>query len=197
MYTVVFTFIENSNPATNQLTDWVNDFLTVLVSLVYYANVCVHRHDNVYVHIGITRYWLSVVVVFFFYLPTEDHNILPRQSNCSFIWHIFEIKQHSYGRDCLYLYTQRPGIYILSFSCTISGNTGSSVSGCTGNEIEKQIGIWERRIKGLRRLLLGWDQARPPDAPASLTVDVTGDNSVQVQILEPFDGAIATKFKGN
>ncbi|KAL9894742.1 ankyrin repeat and fibronectin type III domain containing protein wide awake isoform 2-T2 [Glossina fuscipes fuscipes] len=91
---------------------------------------------------------------------------------------------------CQPTYSSRPSI-----SSIIIGNTGSSVSGCTGNEIEKQIGIWERRIKGLRRLLLGWDQARPPDAPASLTVDVTGDNSVQVQILEPFDGAIATKFK--
>uniref|UniRef100_A0A1A9ZLC6 Ankyrin repeat and fibronectin type-III domain-containing protein 1 n=1 Tax=Glossina pallidipes TaxID=7398 RepID=A0A1A9ZLC6_GLOPL len=94
------------------------------------------------------------------------------------------------GTACQPTYSSRPSI-----SSIIIGNTGSSVSGCTGNEIEKQIGIWERRIKGLRRLLLGWDQARPPDAPASLTVDVTGDNSVQVQILEPFDGAIATKFK--
>lgn len=84
-------------------------------------------------------------------------------------------------------------LYLL---CSFTGNTGSSVTGCTGNEVDKQIGIWERRVKGLRRLLLGWDQARPPDAPASVTVDVTGDNSIQVQILEPFDGAIGTKFKG-
>ncbi|XP_061391671.1 uncharacterized protein LOC133327115 [Musca vetustissima] len=82
-----------------------------------------------------------------------------------------------------------------SISSIIIGNTGSSVTGCTGNEVDKQIGIWERRVKGLRRLLLGWDQARPPDAPASVTVDVTGENSIQVQILEPFDGAIGTKFK--
>lgn len=51
-------------------------------------------------------------------------------------------------------------------------------------------------MKGLRRLQLGWDQARPPDAPASVVVDVTGDNSISVQILEPFEGAIGTKFKG-
>lgn len=62
--------------------------------------------------------------------------------------------------------------------------------------MDKQIGIWERRVKGLRRMLLGWDQARPPDAPASVVVDVTGDNSISVQILEPFEGAIGTKFKG-
>lgn len=51
-------------------------------------------------------------------------------------------------------------------------------------------------MKGLRRLLLGWDQTRPPDAPASVAVDVTGDNAIALQILEPFEGAIATKFKG-
>lgn len=83
------------------------------------------------------------------------------------------------------------------FICSlVTGNTGSSVTGCTGNEIEKQIGIWERRVKGLRRLLLGWDQTRPPDAPASVAVDVTGDNLIALQMLEPFEGAIATKFKG-
>lgn len=77
-----------------------------------------------------------------------------------------------------------------------AGNSSASVTGCTGSEVEKQIGIWERRVKGLRRLQLGWDQARPPDAPASVVVDVTGDNSISVQILEPFEGAIGTKFKG-
>lgn len=84
----------------------------------------------------------------------------------------------------------------MSDQCYSAGNTGSSVTGCTGNEVDKQIGIWERRVKGLRRMLLGWDQARPPDAPASVVVDVTGDNSISLQILEPFEGAIGTKFKG-
>ncbi|XP_051863212.1 uncharacterized protein LOC117573733 isoform X2 [Drosophila albomicans] len=92
---------------------------------------------------------------------------------------------------CPPVFQSRPSI-----SSIIIGNTGSSVTGCTGNEVDKQIGIWERRVKGLRRMLLGWDQARPPDAPASVVVDVTGDNSISLQILEPFEGAIGTKFKG-
>ncbi|KAH8406472.1 hypothetical protein KR215_002027 [Drosophila sulfurigaster] len=91
---------------------------------------------------------------------------------------------------CPPVFQSRPSI-----SSIIIGNTGSSVTGCTGNEVDKQIGIWERRVKGLRRMLLGWDQARPPDAPASVVVDVTGDNSISLQILEPFEGAIGTKFK--
>ncbi|KMZ05164.1 uncharacterized protein LOC6729137 isoform X3 [Drosophila simulans] len=91
---------------------------------------------------------------------------------------------------CPPVFASRPSI-----SSIIIGNSSASVTGCTGSEVEKQIGIWERRVKGLRRLQLGWDQARPPDAPASVVVDVTGDNSISVQILEPFEGAIGTKFK--
>ncbi|XP_016974492.2 uncharacterized protein LOC108041180 isoform X2 [Drosophila rhopaloa] len=91
---------------------------------------------------------------------------------------------------CAPMFASRPSI-----SSIIIGNSSASVTGCTGSEVEKQIGIWERRVKGLRRLQLGWDQARPPDAPASVVVDVTGDNSISVQILEPFEGAIGTKFK--
>ncbi|XP_055848803.1 uncharacterized protein LOC129913874 isoform X6 [Episyrphus balteatus] len=74
-------------------------------------------------------------------------------------------------------------------------NSGPSVTGCTGTETDKQIGIWERRVKGLRRMLLGWDQARPPDCPMAVGVDVTGVNSIMVRILEPTEGAIGTKFK--
>ncbi|XP_053946431.1 uncharacterized protein LOC128855501 isoform X2 [Anastrepha ludens] len=103
---------------------------------------------------------------------------------------IQDLSGTSDGGLCQPTFSTRPSI-----SSIIIGNTGSSVTGCTGNEIEKQIGIWERRVKGLRRLLLGWDQTRPPDAPASMTVDVTGENSIALQILEPFEGAIGTKFK--
>ncbi|XP_067616983.1 ankyrin repeat and fibronectin type-III domain-containing protein 1 isoform X2 [Eurosta solidaginis] len=103
---------------------------------------------------------------------------------------IQDLSGTSDGGLCQPSFSTRPSI-----SSIIIGNTGSSVTGCTGNEIEKQIGIWERRVKGLRRLLLGWDQTRPPDAPAAVTVDVTGENSIALQIIEPFDGAIGTKFK--
>lgn len=72
---------------------------------------------------------------------------------------------------------------------------GPSVTGCAGNEADKQIGIWERRVKGLRRMLLGWDQSRPPDPPYCTTIDVTSVNSVTIRIQESTEGAITTKFK--
>lgn len=45
-------------------------------------------------------------------------------------------------------------------------------------------------------MLLGWDQARPPDVPQYVAIDVTGVNSVTARIQEPMEGPIATKFKG-
>ncbi|KAG4075868.1 hypothetical protein HA402_003694 [Bradysia odoriphaga] len=83
-----------------------------------------------------------------------------------------------------------------SFS-SIIGNAypGPSVTGCAGNEADKQIGIWERRVKGLRRMLLGWDQVKPPDPPHCTTIDVTSNNSVTIRIQESTEGAITTKFK--
>lgn len=82
------------------------------------------------------------------------------------------------------------------FLCYFTGNTGQSVTGCAGSENDKQLGLWERRVKGLRRMLLGWDQARPPDPPQLVLIDVTGTSSVTVRIHEPFEGSLATKFKG-
>lgn len=73
---------------------------------------------------------------------------------------------------------------------------GPSVSGCTGTETDKQIGMWERRIKGLRRMLLGWDQTKPPDPPNFVGIDVTSSNSANLRIQESGEGPISTKFKG-
>lgn len=69
------------------------------------------------------------------------------------------------------------------------------MTGCAGSESDKQMGLWERRVKGLRRMLLGWDQARPPDPPQSIVLDVTSCNSVALRIQESTDGPIATKCK--
>lgn len=72
----------------------------------------------------------------------------------------------------------------------------STMGGCTGTETDKQIGLWERRIKGLRRMLLGWEQARPPDTPCGIQLDVTSCTSVTMRIQESLESPIATKCKG-
>uniref|UniRef100_A0AAG5CXS1 Ras-associating domain-containing protein n=2 Tax=Anopheles atroparvus TaxID=41427 RepID=A0AAG5CXS1_ANOAO len=81
-----------------------------------------------------------------------------------------------------------------SFS-NIIGNSGPSVTSCTGNEIDKQVGLWERRVKGLRRMILGWEQTKPPDVPNRIDIDVTGCSAVSLRLYEPLEGAITTKFK--
>ncbi|XP_071443530.1 ankyrin repeat and fibronectin type-III domain-containing protein 1 isoform X1 [Hetaerina americana] len=62
---------------------------------------------------------------------------------------------------------------------------------------DKQLLLWERRAKGIKKMLLGFDQARPPDEPFLVAVDVTGTNSLAVRFQEPEnqDSAICTKFK--
>ncbi|XP_076233710.1 ankyrin repeat and fibronectin type III domain containing protein wide awake isoform X2 [Calliopsis andreniformis] len=73
----------------------------------------------------------------------------------------------------------------------------SNLTGCGGNAEDKQLALWERRARALRKMLLGFDQARPPDMPFLVAVDVTGTNSVTVRFQEPdsHDSPICTKFK--
>lgn len=53
-----------------------------------------------------------------------------------------------------------------SFSSII----GSTSQSCTGTESERQMGVWERRIRGLRRLISGWQLIEIPDPPISFTL---------------------------
>lgn len=53
-----------------------------------------------------------------------------------------------------------------SFSSII----GSTSQSCTGTETERQMGIWERRIRGLRRMLTGWHMIEIPDPPISFSI---------------------------
>jgi hypothetical protein len=78
------------------------------------------------------------------------------------------------------------------------------------------MGVWEKRIRGLRRMVSGWQQIAIPDPPLSFSIgksfhstlfvycishhsdfptDVIGTNSVLIKIIEPTEG-ICTKFKG-
>ncbi|CAK9802258.1 Ankyrin repeat and fibronectin type-III domain-containing protein 1 [Anthophora plagiata] len=73
----------------------------------------------------------------------------------------------------------------------------NNLTGCGGSTEDKQLALWERRARALRKMLLGFDQARPPDMPFLVAVDVTGTNSVTVRFQEPdsHDSPICTKFK--
>ncbi|XP_017782500.1 PREDICTED: uncharacterized protein LOC108566897 isoform X2 [Nicrophorus vespilloides] len=86
-----------------------------------------------------------------------------------------------------------------SFS-SIIGNAyhpSSAMTGCAGGDSDKQAIAWGRRAKTLRRLVLGFTQARPPDPPSLVAVDITGINTVLVRLLEPssHDSHVTTKFK--
>ncbi|KAG5321995.1 ANKF1 protein, partial [Acromyrmex heyeri] len=73
----------------------------------------------------------------------------------------------------------------------------NNLTGCSGSTENKQLALWERRSRALRKMLLGFDQARPPDILFLITIDVTGTTSVIVRFQEPdsHDSSICTKFK--
>lgn len=73
---------------------------------------------------------------------------------------------------------------------------GGGGSGAQAIELDKQLNLWERRVKGLRRMLLGWDQTKPPEAPVSVFVDVIDATTVSVKVHETTEGPMGTKFKG-
>ncbi|XP_011499425.1 PREDICTED: uncharacterized protein LOC105363435 [Ceratosolen solmsi marchali] len=72
-----------------------------------------------------------------------------------------------------------------------------NLTGCGGSTEDKQLALWERRARALRKMLLGFDQARPPDMPFLVTVDVIGTTSVtaRFQESEAQESPICTKFK--
>ncbi|XP_060521870.1 ankyrin repeat and fibronectin type-III domain-containing protein 1 isoform X2 [Cylas formicarius] len=85
-----------------------------------------------------------------------------------------------------------------SFS-SIIGNTypAPSMTGCAGGDTEKQAIAWGRKAKMLKRLVLGFAQARPPDPPSLVALDITAHSTVTVRLQEPTvqESPIATKFR--
>ncbi|RZF48884.1 hypothetical protein LSTR_LSTR003264 [Laodelphax striatellus] len=62
---------------------------------------------------------------------------------------------------------------------------------------DKTLALWERRSRGLNKMILGFDQARPPDVPFLVVADVTGTDSVTVRYQEPehHDSPVCTKYR--
>ncbi|KMQ95408.1 ankyrin repeat and fibronectin type-iii domain-containing protein 1 [Lasius niger] len=100
-----------------------------------------------------------------------------------------------------------PSIHRASFS-----TQHNNLTGCSGSAEDKQLALWERRARALRKMLLGFDQAPiylirmlcdfgvilgPPDMPFLVAIDVTGTTSVTIRFQEPdsHDSPICTKFK--
>ncbi|XP_075973832.1 ankyrin repeat and fibronectin type III domain containing protein wide awake isoform X2 [Anticarsia gemmatalis] len=92
-------------------------------------------------------------------------------------------------------------------ACTRSaaGSQAAGTTGCAGgagSEKDKQAQHWERRVRTLKRLVLGWQQIRVPPAPASPELEVCGAHSVTVRLkdnrnITPAhkDPPVVTKYK--
>ncbi|CAH2980121.1 unnamed protein product [Chilo suppressalis] len=82
-------------------------------------------------------------------------------------------------------------------ACTRSsaGGQAAATTGCAGgagSEKDKQAQHWERRVRTLKRLLLGWQQSRAPIAPASPDLEVCGAHAVTVRLKDLRSTSLST-----
>jgi hypothetical protein len=66
--------------------------------------------------------------------------------------------------------SENPALQNYNTRASFSSFIGSTSQSCTGTETERQMGVWERRIRGLKRMLSGWDRIEIPDPPISFTI---------------------------
>jgi ankyrin repeat and fibronectin type-III domain-containing protein 1 len=78
-----------------------------------------------------------------------------------------EQKLHHLGGIC-----DSAAAQLVSTRASFSSIIGSTSQSCTGTETERQMGVWERRIRGLRRLISGWQAIEIPDPPISFTIGI-------------------------
>lgn len=80
-----------------------------------------------------------------------------------------------------------------------SSSSSNNIPAITvGDSVQcKTFSLWERRTKGLRNMLLGLEQIRPPDMPNFVNVEVTSATSIMVYFQESDnkDSSTSTKFR--
>ncbi|BET01919.1 Ras association (RalGDS/AF-6) domain [Nesidiocoris tenuis] len=88
------------------------------------------------------------------------------------------------------------GESLLSHLRKLSCEADQRICDLTGQDARNQS-LWQRRSKGLANLIRGFTQARPPDVPSLVAVDVIGSHTVSVRFREPEnnDSPPTTKFK--
>jgi hypothetical protein len=86
---------------------------------------------------------------------------------------------------------------LFAYSVNSDGLTPLDVASLSNNRSMTKILLQHGALQGPKSSSesLG-NYLSSPNPPFSLTVDVTGVNSVLIKILEPTDDSICTKFKG-
>ncbi|GAB6025733.1 hypothetical protein CHUAL_011717 [Chamberlinius hualienensis] len=71
----------------------------------------------------------------------------------------------------------------------------TSATQVKGNE--RQLLLWERRCRLMKKMQMGFEQTRPPDCPSLVTLHVASTDTLRVEIEEPDcqTGAIVTRFR--
>lgn len=84
-------------------------------------------------------------------------------------------------------------------SCTrSSAGSGTGTTGCAGgvnSERDKQAQHWDRRVRALKRLVLGYQQLRPPSSPLFPLLEVCSSHSVAVSLAHNNMQTMITNYK--
>ncbi|XP_023316665.1 uncharacterized protein LOC106658011 isoform X1 [Trichogramma pretiosum] len=87
--------------------------------------------------------------------------------------------------------------YIHRGSFTSQNNNLTGCSGGGSSSEDKQLVLWERRARALRKMLAGFEQTRPPDILFMVSIEVSSTSSIVARFFDSDmqDTSICTKFK--
>ncbi|XP_077980335.1 ankyrin repeat and fibronectin type-III domain-containing protein 1-like isoform X2 [Glandiceps talaboti] len=76
-------------------------------------------------------------------------------------------------------------------------STNSASSNTQSKENEKVLKEWEWKFRLLKRMKAGYEHARPPECPRSVTLTTASSSSLHVRFEEPsnINGAVITRYK--
>nr|XP_006816761.1 PREDICTED: ankyrin repeat and fibronectin type-III domain-containing protein 1-like [Saccoglossus kowalevskii] len=79
----------------------------------------------------------------------------------------------------------------------LNSNSANSTSNTQLKENEKLLKEWEWKFRLLKRMRAGYEHARPPECPKSVTVTTASSSSLHVLLEEPanINGAVVTRYK--
>ncbi|XP_076345360.1 ankyrin repeat and fibronectin type-III domain-containing protein 1-like isoform X17 [Tachypleus tridentatus] len=84
-------------------------------------------------------------------------------------------------------------------TCILNTATSGTLSTALLKKKERQLTLWQRRLRFLKRMRDGFEQIRPPDPPKHVQLEVIGTRALQIKISESDTSndthCVVTKYK--
>ncbi|XP_022235199.1 ankyrin repeat and fibronectin type-III domain-containing protein 1-like [Limulus polyphemus] len=85
-------------------------------------------------------------------------------------------------------------------TCVLNTAASGSLSTALLKEKERQLTLWQRRLRLLKRMRDGFERIRPPDPPKHVQLEVVGTRALRIKISESDTTndahSVVTKYKG-